>query len=344
MFQRQDLESIMIFRQDVILLIVFALLSFCCAVVAVGLGAVEIPFDEVLGILLGKTSENPAWNILVEERFLRTMNAFFAGGALSVVGLVLQSYFRNPLAGPGVLGISSGASLGVAIAIMLPTGLFVGAISQYFFGLLGAFAVIFFLLLINRWIKGVTLLVIGLMLSFFTSAFVSTLLNSSTDAMMRRYIEWGFGSFGMIQHDFFWYYISILFLLLILVHLFFPKILNVWVLGEQMLLESGYKTRGVRLLILLVLGTIIALVTVHCGPISFVGIAIPQVARMLLRSTNHSVLIPSSFFLGALLAVFADIILRTTDLAIPLNGILALFGAPIIIYVIIKGAKKNVQI
>jgi len=117
----------------------------------------------------------------------------------------------------------------------------------------------------------------------------------------------------------------------------------VWVLGEQMLLEAGYQTSRVRLLILLILGTMIALVTVHCGPISFVGIAIPQVARLFMRSTNHSILLPSSLFLGGFLAIFADLILRTVDLAMPLNGILALFGAPIIIYVIIKGSRKMVQ-
>lgn len=333
----------MIFRRDIVLLIVFVILALLCSILAIGLGAVEIPFFVSLELVFGKSAENPTWSILVEERFLRTVNALFAGGTLSVVGLVLQSYFRNPLAGPGVLGISSGASLGVAMAIMLPLGIASGIFAQYLFGLLGASVVILFLILVNRWIKGVTLLVIGLMISYFTSAFVSTLLNSSTDAMMRRYIEWGFGSFGMIQHGFFWYYISILLVLLILVQIFFPKILNVWVLGEQMLLEVGYKTKRVRLLILCVLGLLIAMVTVHCGPISFVGIAVPQIARMMLKSTNHSVLLPASFLLGGMLAIIADIVLRTVDIAMPLNGILALFGAPIIIYVIIKGSRKSIQ-
>lgn len=334
----------MIFKQDVIWLTGFIVLAFSSFVIAISVGAVEIPFSQVIQILLGQIPENPTWSILVEERLLRTVNAFFAGGSLAVVGLVLQSYFRNPLAGPGVLGISSGASLGVAAAIMLPFGAFSGIITQYAFGLIGAFGIILILILINKWIKGVTLLVIGLMIGFFTSAFVSTMLNSSTDAMMRRYVEWGFGSFGMIQHDFFWFYIALLVMLLILVQLLFPKILNVWVLGEQMLLESGYKSSRVRVLILFVLGTIIAIVTVHCGPISFVGIAIPQVARMLLKSTNHSILLPCALFLGGFVATSADIILRTSDVSIPLNGILALFGAPVIIYVIIRGSKKNIQL
>jgi iron complex transport system permease protein len=333
----------MIFRKDIMLLIFFAIGVLLLFLMAIGSGAVEIPCFEVFQVLFGKTTQNPSWSILIEERFLRTVNAFFAGGALAVVGMVLQSYFRNPLAGPGVLGISSGASLGVAAAFMLPLGAATGIFSQYIFGLLGSFIVIFFLIVINKWIKGVTLLVVGLMIGFFTSAFVNTLLNSSSDASMRRYIEWGFGSFGMIQHNLFWIYILLLSVLLILIFIVFPKILNVWVLGEQMLHESGYKTKHIRLLILIVLGTIIAMVTVHCGPISFVGIAIPQVSRMFMKSTNHSILLPTSLLLGGFLAIFADLLLRTVDLNMPLNGILALFGAPIIIYVIVKNSRKSVQ-
>lgn len=333
----------MISRRDIILLIVFAFIALLVFVLSISVGAVAIPFSDVIGLLFGKTVESETWAIIVEERYLRTVNAFFAGGSLAVVGLVLQSFFRNPLAGPGVLGISSGASLGVAVAILVPIGFVSGIFTQYFFGLLGSFLVILLLISINRWIKGVTLLVVGLMISFFTSAFVSMLLNSSADNMMRRYIEWGFGSFGMIQFNYFWYYILAILFLLTLVLISFPKVLNAWVLGEQMLLESGYKTSKIRLIILIILGILIALITVHCGPISFIGIAIPQLARMLMRSTNHSILLPSSLFLGASLAIIADIILRSTDIAMPLNGILALFGAPVIIYVIVRGARKGIQ-
>lgn len=333
----------MISRRDIFLLILLAFLAFSLFVVAISVGAIRIPFAEVLQLLLGKTAEQDTWSIIVEERYLRTVNAFFAGGALAVVGMVLQSFFRNPLAGPGVLGISSGASLGVAVAIMVPLGFISGIFTQYFYGLIGSFLVILLLISINRWIKGVTLLVVGLMISFFTSAFVSMLLNSSTDTMMRKYIEWGFGSFGMIQLTYFWYYILLLLAFLLVVFIFFPKVLNMWVLGEQMLLESGYKTSKVRLMILLVLGAIIALVTVHCGPISFIGIAVPQLARMVMRSTNHSILLPSAMLLGASLAIVADIVLRSIDIAMPLNGILALFGAPVIIYVIVRGSRKGIQ-
>lgn len=334
----------MISRRDIFLLIVLAFFAFFLFVGAITVGAIAIPFGEVLQLLMGKTASQATWSIIVEERYLRTVNAFFAGGALAVVGMVLQSFFRNPLAGPGVLGISSGASIGVAVAIMVPLGIVSGIIAQYVLGLFGSFLVIFLLIAINKWIKGVTLLVVGLMISFFTSAFVSMLLNGSTDTMMRKYIEWGFGSFGMIQLDYFWYYILLLVAFLLVVFIFFPKVLNVWVLGEQMLLESGYKTSKVRLMILFVLGTMIALITVQCGPISFIGIAVPQLARMVMRSTNHSILLPSAMLLGTSLAIFSDIILRSTEIAMPLNGILALFGAPVIIYVIVRGARRGTQL
>jgi iron complex transport system permease protein len=334
----------MIQGRDIGILMLLAVLSFALFILGTSIGAIPIPFSDVLHVLMGGKGQTDTWSIIIEERYLRTVNAFVAGGTLAVVGLVLQSFFRNPLAGPGVLGISSGASLGVAIAIMAPFTVLTGIFAQYTLGLLGSFLVILLLISINRWIKGVTLLVVGLMLSFFTSAFVSMLLNSSTDTMMRKYIEWGFGSFGVIQLAYFWYYILAVFLLLIFVFIRFPKVLNTWVLGEQMLLESGYKTAKVRLLILLVLGVLIALITVHCGPISFIGIAIPQLARMILKSTNHSILLPTSLFLGASLAIIADIILRTTEIAMPLNGILALFGAPVIIYVIVKGARRGMML
>jgi iron complex transport system permease protein len=331
----------MIGRRDIVVLTLLILLSFVLFLYGISVGAISIPIADVAASLLGKNTEISAWSLIIEERYLRTVNAFFAGGALAVVGMVLQSFFRNPLAGPGVLGISSGASLGVALAIMVPMAYVTGLIAQYLFGLLGSFLVILLLISINRYMKGITLLVVGLMLSFFTSAFVSMLLNSSTDTMMRKYIEWGFGSFGMIQLDYFWYYILAIFSLLLFIFIRFPKVLNTWVLGEQMLLEAGYKTTQIRLTILLVVGVLIALITVQCGPISFIGIAIPQLARMILKSTNHSILLPTTLFLGGSLAIIADIILRTTEISMPLNGILALFGAPVIIYVIVRGARRG---
>jgi iron complex transport system permease protein len=330
----------LIHRKDIILFLLTIALCFALFLWSLSSGTIKIAFAEIWRLLFSR--ELSTYELLVQDRLLRTTNAFFSGGTLAVVGLILQSFFRNALAGPGVLGISNGASFGVAIAIFIPLGTFSGFLAQYVFGLMGAFLILFFLLAINRWVRGVTLLVVGLMISFFSSAFVMMLLNQSSDTEMRKYVEWGFGSFGIIYHDFFWYYIILLVIGLLAVFIFFPKILNIWVLGELMTNEAGYKTRSIRRLVLVVLGILVALITVHCGPIAFLGIATPQVTRLFIRSTNHSILLPVTLFLGGALAIFADVLLRISVLNIPLNGILALFGAPIIIYVILKSSKKNV--
>lgn len=330
----------MIYRKDIFLLLLVVALCFFLFIWSLLSGSIHIPAVDLLGLLFSKTGAT--YEIVAEDRMLRTTNAFFSGGSLAVVGMVLQSFFRNALAGPGVLGISNGASFGVAIAVFIPLGTISGFLAQYAFGLMGAFLILFLLLVINRWVRGVTLLVVGLMISFFSSSFVMMLLNQSNDAEMRKYVEWGFGSFGIIQHDIFWYYIVLLLVGLSIVFLLFPKILNVWVLGEQMTIEAGYKIRNIRRWILLVVGVLVALITVHCGPISFLGLAVPQVSRLIIKSTNHTILLPTSLFLGGALAIFADILLRISALNIPLNAILALFGAPVIVYVILKSARNNI--
>jgi iron complex transport system permease protein len=208
-------------------------------------GSASISWLEGFQALLISSENNLTQKIIMEERLFRALNALMAGGSLGLVGLVLQSYFRNPLAGPGVLGISSGASLGVAVAILIPVAAIWGSFSQYLFGLIGSFTVIAALIFINKWIRGVSLLVVGLMISFFTSAFVSALLNESSDGRMRKYIEWGFGSFGAANHDFFWLYTSAIIGLLLISFVLLPKILNIWVLRYYVPFLPPYTTRQV---------------------------------------------------------------------------------------------------
>lgn len=282
----------------------------------------------------------------MEERLLRTINAALSGGALAFSGLVLQSFFRNPLAGPGVLGVSSGASVGVAAGI-LATGFvaeWTGLFSQYALGAIGAFSVLVVLIILNKWIKGVTLLVIGLMISFFASSFVNLLLNLANDAQTRRYVEWGFGSFSSVSHDTFGWYALVLIAVILFGIFYFPKLLNAWVYGEQQVIASGFSLSRGRLMIVLTLGILITLVTLQCGPVSFIGIAVPQLIRLLFKSVHHLVLLIASFVGGALIAVLADFILRNAGLPLPLNAITALFGAPVIIFVIIRSSKKQIGI
>ncbi len=309
-------------------------------------GDAQIPFSQAWTILWGGEVDNMTWSYIMEERLLRTLNAAISGGALAYSGLILQSFFRNPLAGPGVLGVSSGASVGVAAGI-LATGYvaeWTGLFSQYALGAVGAFSVLLVLIILNKWIKGVTLLVIGLMISFFASSFVNLLLNMANDAQTRRYVEWGFGSFSSVSSDTFWWYALTLIVVMLAGILYFPKLLNAWVYGEQQVISSGFSlTRG-RLLIVLALGILITMVTLQCGPVGFIGIAVPQLIRMLFKSVHHLVLLAASVVGGALVAVCADFILRNAGLPLPLNAITALFGAPIIIFVIIRSSKTRIEL
>lgn len=332
----------MIYRGDIAKLILLSFGALFLMFVNISWGDAHIPQGDVFSILMGEATQHLSWSFIVEERWLRTLNAALSGGALAVCGLIIQSFFRNPLAGPGVLGISSGASVGVALAILAGdslSGWF--GFSQYLLGFSGAFLVLMILMILNKWVKGITLLVVGLMISFFTSSFVSLLLNLSNEIQTKKYVEWGFGSFSMVNADTFYWYIGGVILLLVFSLFYFPKLLNAWVYGEQQVSAAGYSIRGSRLVIILIIGLIVALVTMQCGPVSFIGIAVPQVIRMLFKTAHHLLLLPASLVAGALIAVFADFILRNAGFSLPLNAITALFGAPIIIFVIIKGAKNS---
>ena len=336
----------MIHRRDITFLFVTFLLVIGMLAANLFSGDAHIPFSSAWSILWGGEGDNRAWSYIMEERLLRTLNAAVSGGALAYSGLILQSFFRNPLAGPGVLGVSSGASVGVAAGI-LATGYvaeWTGLFSQYALGAIGAFAVLLVLIILNKWIKGVTLLVIGLMISFFASSFVNLLLNLANDVQTRRYVEWGFGSFSNVDSDTFWWYAFILLVVMIAGIVYFSKLLNAWVYGEQQVIASGFSLTKGRLLIVLALGILITLVTLQCGPVSFIGIAVPQLVRMLFKSVHHLVLLTASVIGGALVAVLADFILRNAGLPLPLNAITALFGAPVIIFVIIRSSKNRVEL
>jgi iron complex transport system permease protein len=333
-------------KRDIILIVLVTFLLAGGMAANIFSGDASIPFNSAWSILWGGEGETMAWSYIMEERLLRTLNAVVSGGALAFSGLILQSFFRNPLAGPGVLGVSSGASVGVAAGI-LATGFvaeWTGLFSQYALGAIGAFSVLLVLIILNRWIKGVTLLVIGLMISFFASSFVNLLLNLADDAQTRRYVEWGFGSFSNVDSSTFWWYALILLVVMLLGIVYFSKLLNAWVYGEQQVIASGFSLTKSRLLIVLALGILITLVTLQCGPVSFIGIAVPQLVRMLFKSVHHIVLLTASVIGGALVAVLADFTLRNAGLPLPLNAITALFGAPVIIFVIIRSSKNRVEL
>jgi iron complex transport system permease protein len=288
------------------------------------LGEVSIPISDIFTLLTGGEVENNSWSYIIESRLNRSVVAIFSGAALALSGIILQVYFRNPLAGPGVLGITSGASLGVAFIMLGGVGVvsFFGQIGVIAAGILGAVSVLFLLLLVSKFIhNAVTLLVIGLMFGYFTSAIIDVLFLWADLDETRAFVIWGMGSFEGLQTADLLLMCGII-LAAILSSIFMIKPMNALVL------------------VILLTGVLAAIVTVYCGPISFIGVAVPQLVRLIWSSKNHLIQIPATLILGAMLALLADLIVRVSGNSLPLNTVTALIGAPIIIYTIIKLNKK----
>ena len=332
-------------RADILFFIITLLAILIFFGLNLSLGDVELNLNEILSILGGGTVENPVASYIVEDRLNRSLTAIAAGGGLGVAGLVLQVFFRNPLAGPGVLGVTSGASLGVAAVLLggVTMASFIGSLGIILAGVIGAIGILFLLLLVSRFIyNSITLLVVGLMFSYFTSAIINVLFLWASETSTRAYVVWGFGSFeGMLNWDLmiFLLIITIIFLASFLL----VKPLNALVIGTHYASSLGIDIKRVRILIILITGILAAIVTVYCGPVGFIGIAVPQLVRELVRSTNHAVILQAVFLGGGLLALLADFLVRMSGNMLPLNTVTALIGAPIIIWVIIKMNAKNAR-
>ncbi|MFT5822814.1 MAG: iron complex transport system permease protein [Crocinitomix sp.] len=309
------------------------------------LGDVSLKFADVLNLLAGGTVDNPASSYIVESRLNRSIVAVLAGGALAISGLILQVFFRNPLAGPGVLGVTSGASLGVAVVILggATMGSLLGNLGIVLAGIIGAVAVLFLLLFIAKFIKNaVTLLVAGLMFGYFTAALINVLFLWANESDTRAYVVWGLGSFeGLNPTELLIFTTLIIVLSLLCFTLVKP--LNALVAGTDYAASIGINVKTTRLLIILLTGMLAAIVTVYCGPVGFIGIAVPQLVRVLVKSKNHAVILPVVFIAGSLLALGADFIVRMSSNSLPLNTVTAIVGAPIIIWVIVKMNQRNVS-
>ena len=327
---------------DVIILLVLLIGILLLFITNLTFGRAEIPGAKIIDILMGEPASKDTWPYIIEHRLNRSLAALFGGGALAVSGLLLQVFFRNPLAGPGVLGITSGASLGVAIVILGGITLdgILGSASIIFFGIIGAMGVLLLLLFISRFVKNqVTLLVIGLMLGYFTSAFINMLYMWSSLTETREFVIWGLGSFeGLTSSAIAVFVFSISGFLLLSFLLI--KGLNALVLGEDYARSLGVNMKSLRVLLIIITSVLAAIVTVYCGPVSFIGIAVPQLIRAVVKSRNHAFLIPLVFLGGAFLGIAADFAVRASDNFLPLNTVTALIGAPIIIWTIIKMNKR----
>lgn len=309
-------------------------------------GSVQIPFADVLDILCGRFMGKESWQyIILENRLPQTLTAILCGASLSVCGLMLQTAFRNPLAGPDVFGISSGAGLGVALVMLLLGGTvstsmftvsgFLAILTAAFVGAIAVTALILFLSTMVR--NSVLLLIVGIMVGYVSSSAVSLLNFFASEEGVKSYMVWGMGNFGGVSMSHIPLF-SILCLMGIGVSFLLIKPLNILLLGPQYAESLGISTRQLRNILLVVVGLLTAITTAFCGPISFIGLAIPHIARLLFRTENHQVLLPGTVLSGAAIALLCNFICYLPGEAgiIPLNAVTPLIGAPVIIYVIVQ--------
>lgn len=313
-------------------------------------GAVKIPVGAVVDIVLGKCSEHASWNyIVLQSRLPQAITAMLCGGALAVSGLLLQTAFHNPLAGPSIFGINSGASLGVAFVMLFLGGSITsGVVSIGGFAaiiiaaFIGASVVMGILLLFSTMVRNnVMLLIVGIMIGYISSSAISLLNFFATEEGVHSYMMWGLGNFGgipMSQIPVF----SFVTILGLVCSLLLIKPLNTILLGKQYAENLGINTVRLRNYLLFVTGLLTAATTAFCGPIAFIGLAVPHIARMLLRTENHKHLIPATILTGSAISLLCNLIcvLPGENGIIPLNAVTPIMGAPVIIYVIMSGRGK----
>lgn len=314
-------------------------------------GAVSIPPHEVLNILLGEASGNEGWRVIIlESRLPQALTAMLAGMALSTAGLMLQTLFNNPLAGPEVFGINNGAGLGVAIVMLMQGGalasggLTIGGYAAILAGaFVGAALVIMVLLALSTLLhNNIFLLIAGLAVSYLTSSVISLLNYFSTAEGVHSYLIWGMGNFGGVsteQMPFF----ALLMASMLVFALLMVKPLNALLLGDAYAANLGVKTKRARTILLALTGVLTAAVTAFCGPIAFIGLAVPHIARLLLRTNNHIYLLPATIILGGAVALLCNLLCQLPGSSglLPLSAITPLIGAPVILYVILR--KRGVR-
>lgn len=318
-------------------------LLFCLNII---IGSVSIPLAEIVRILTGDDSVKASWQyIILQSRLPQALTATLAGGALAVSGLMLQTAFRNPLAGPSIFGINSGAGLGVALVMLLLGGSisagsisvsgFVAVLLAAFVGAMAVMALIFFFSTLVR--NNVMLLIIGIMIGYISNSAISLLNFFATDEGVKSYMVWGMGSFGGVSMKMMPLF-AVVTLLGLLSALLLIKPLNALMLGDRYAENLGVNILHTRNWLLIVTGVLTAIVTAFCGPVAFIGLAVPHIARLLLRTDNHRSLLPATILMGSVVALACSLlcVLPGESGVIPLNAVTPLIGAPVIIYVIAR--------
>lgn len=316
--------------------------------VNISLGSVSIPTKEIFKSLVGNI-DNESWQYIIHNyRLPKAFTAILVGSGLGISGLLMQTLFRNPLAGPFVLGISSGASLGVAL-IILGSGFFGGIFASFLISKwsviiaasLGSFLVLLAVMIVSSRVRDtMALLIIGLMFGSITSAAVSVLSYFSSAEQLQQYIFWGFGSLGNLS----WQELLILliiYLIGILMAMVSIKALNTLLLGENYAKSLGINLKKNRFIIIIATSLLAGTITAFAGPIAFIGLAIPHMTRQLFHTSNHKILLPAVFLFGAIVMLICDSIaqLPTSDYTLPINAITSLVGAPVVIWLLVNKRK-----
>ena len=314
-------------------------------------GSVTIPFGDIVKVLLKENTDNTLNVIIFDYRLPQALTAMLAGAALAVAGLLMQTLFRNPLADPSMLGISSGASLGVGLVILLTGAISGAAISSFGWwstvgvslaAFIGAVAVLFIMLAFSARMKNMTtLIIIGLMIAYLAGSITDILKFFSLKEDIHAFVIWGMGSFsGVGTSKLLIFSISII--IGLFATFFLSKNLNILLLGEMYAENLGLNIKRNSVIIILLSGYLTAIVTAYCGPIAFVGLAMPHIARFLFKSSNHRLLIPATMLIGMDLTLFCNLIARMPgfDGNLPINAVTAFIGAPVVISVIMKSRKQ----
>ena len=319
------------------------------------LGSVSIPLRAVWNILWGTGNESVIWqNIIWKSRVPQALTALVAGAGLSVSGLQMQTVFRNPLAGPSVLGISSGASMGVAFVVLLSGSLggvalsklgFMGEIALTIAAIAGSLSIMALIVFVSQKVRGnVTLLIIGVMIGYIANAVIGVLKFFSVEEDIRAYVIWWLGSFARVSGDQMTLFICIMVVLLPLSFLL-VKTLNLLLLGDAYARNLGLNIKRARLLVITCSGVLVAIVTAYCGPIIFLGLAVPHLCRGMFRTSDHRILMPASLLAGASLALVCNLIARMPGFegALPVNSVTALVGAPVVMSVLFNRRRNEMN-
>ena len=325
-------------KKTFLLLFVLLVAAF---VADIALGSVNLPLSEVWATLTGQNQDEVYREIILNHRLPKALTAILTGAALSVAGVLMQTLFHNPLAGPDVLGVTSGASLGVALLTLgtstLPLWMVTGW-GQVAAAVTGAVCVLLLVIVVSvRVPHAVSLLIIGMMFGNFAGAIVSILQSVSNPDTLKLFITWTFGSLSAVGWDYMWVMAPIIGFG-ILIALLLQKQLNVFLLGQNYASGLGISVYRLRLLAILATALLAGTSTAFTGPIAFIGITMPHIARGLFRTSNHRIILPASMICGAVVLLLCDLIsqLPGTQTTLPINAVTALFGAPVIVWIISK--------